>query len=137
MGTSFANSSARRSFEPFSTLGQHARIQQGPNGLLIHVMTPAIGQHEAPTLSSEILTALEDTPSRCRWLAIDLSDVSVVSSMGLAVCLNVRKRAGEQGMKTALYGMNAHLRGLFQVMKVERLYKVLHSKDDLQRLIEG
>ena len=88
-------------------------------------------------ISDEIVGAIGRASGRCQWLALDLSGVSVLSSMGLALCLEVRRTAKDRGMGTAIYGMNAHLRGLFQVMKVERLYKLVHSKDDLRRLTEG
>ena len=37
-------------------------------------------------------------------------------------------------MRTALFGLNGHLRDLFRMMKVDRLYKTVHSKDDLRKL---
>ncbi|MCH2145518.1 MAG: STAS domain-containing protein [Phycisphaerales bacterium] len=137
MATSFANTPSRRPFESFNGSGQYVTIRQATTALHVKITAPSVGQHEAPIISNEIFERLARAPGRCQWLALDLSDVSVVSSMGLALCLNVRSSAKERGMDTALYGMNAHLRGLFQMMKVERLYKLVHSKDDLRRLIEG
>ncbi len=101
------------------------------------MIAPSVGQHEAPIVAAEILDAVANVPSRCKWLVLDLSAVSVLSSMGLGMCLDVRKSARAKGMKTVLFGLNAHLRGLFQMMKVERLYKIVHSKDDLKKLING
>lgn len=116
---------------------QYVAFKQGPKALLVRVVAPSIGQHEAPIVATEILAAVANAPSRCKWLVLDLSAVSVLSSMGLGMCLDVRKHARAKGMKTILFGLNAHLRGLFQMMKVERLYKIVHSKDDLKKIITG
>ena len=121
----------------FYTNAQYVAFKQGPKALLIRVVAPSVGQHEAPIIASEVHDVLENVPKRCQWVVLDLSGVSVLSSMGLGLCLDIRKRARKSGMKTILFGLNSHLRGLFQMMKVERLYKVVHSKDDLKKLIDG
>ena len=121
----------------FYSNAQYVAFKQGPTALLVRVVAPSVGQHEAPIVATEILEAIANAPPKCKWLVLDLSAVSVLSSMGLGMCLDVRKSARAKGMKTVLFGLNAHLRGLFQMMKVERLYKVVHSKDDLKKLING
>lgn len=105
--------------------------------MILRVVAPSVGQHEAPVISLEFMETFKALPSSCKWVVIDLSAVSVVSSMGLAMCLDIRKQAKAKGMKTVLFGMNAHLRGLFRMMRVEKLYKVMHSKDDLKTIFEG
>ena len=129
-----ARKGVHANFEPNA---QYATCAVSTNAVILRVVTPSVGQHEAPVISLEFMDKFKDVPSSCKWVVIDLSAVSVVSSMGLAMCLDIRKQANERGMKTVLYGMNAHLRGLFRMMRVERLYKVMHSKDDLKAIIEG
>ena len=138
MGMSpFFDQTKKGSYTKFAEHAQYASCAQSSNALVVKVVTPSVGQHEAPVISLEFLEAVKDVPASCKWVVIDLSAVSVVSSMGLAMCLDIRKQAKKQGMKTVLFGMNAHLRGLFQMMRVEKLYKVMHSKDDLKALIGG
>ena len=102
--------------------------------MIARVVAPAIGQREAPIVETEVLDALADSPNECKWLVMDLSAVSVLSSMGLGMCVELRRHAKEQKMRTALFGLNGHLRDLFRMMKVDRLYKTVHSKDDLRKL---
>lgn len=116
---------------------QYASCKQTSKALVVRLVAPSIGQHEAPIVSGEIANALMDAPPRCKYLVLDLSAVSVVSSMGLAMCIDVRKSAKDKGMKTVLFGLNAHLRGLLRMMRVERLYKIVHSKDDLNKMIKA
>ena len=133
----FFEHAKKGSYSDFQPNAQYASCVVGENAVVIRVVTPSVGQHEAPVISLEFMEAFREAPSGCKWVVIDLSAVSVVSSMGLAMCLDIRKQAKERGMKTVLYGMNAHLRGLFRMMRVERLYKLIHSKDDLKAIIEG
>ena len=113
---------------------QYVSISRTPKAVVARVVTPAIGQREAPIVESEILDALADSPGDCKWLVMDLSAVSVLSSMGLGMCVELRRHAKERKMRTALFGLNGHLRDLFRMMKVDRLYKTVHSKDDLRKL---
>ena len=117
-----------------ATRAQYVSISRTPTSVIARVVTPAIGQREAPIVETEILDALADGPSGCKWLVMGLSAVSVLSSMGLGMCVELRRHAKERKMRTALFGLNGHLRDLFRMMKVDRLYKTVHSKDDLRKL---
>ncbi|MEE2682256.1 MAG: STAS domain-containing protein [Planctomycetota bacterium] len=115
-------------------LAQYVSFSRTPSALIARAVTPAIGQREAPIVETEILDALADSPQGCKWLVMDFSAVSVLSSMGLGMCVELRRHAKERKMRTALFGLNGHLRDLFRMMKVDRLYKIVHSKDDLRKL---
>ena len=116
---------------------QYVSVSRSPRGITARLVAPSVGQREAPIIETEIIDALSQCDKRSKWLVIDLSAVSVLSSMGLGMCVELRRHAKEQKMNTALYGLNGHLRDLFRMMKVERLYKIVHSKDDLKALIKG
>lgn len=98
------------------------------------IVVPSVGEREAAIIVNDITPALEERPVKAKWFVLDLSAVSVLSSMGLGMCVSLRQEARKRGMKTVLFGLNGHLRELFRMMKVERLYKVVHSKDDLETL---
>ena len=116
---------------------QYVSVSRSPRGITARLVAPSVGQREAPIIETEIIDALSQCDKRSKWLVIDLSAVSVLSSMGLGMCVELRRHAKEQKMNTALYGLNGHLRDLFRMMKVERLYKIVHSKDDLRKMIES
>ena len=116
------------------TRAQYVSISWKPSGMVARVIAPSIGQREAPIVETEILDALNEASKSIKWLVIDLSAVSVLSSMGLGMCVELRRYAKERKMRTALFGLNGHLMDLFRMMKVDRLYKNLHSKDDLTKL---
>lgn len=116
---------------------QYVSVSTSPRAITARLVAPSVGQREAPIIETEIIDALTQCDRRSKWLVIDLSAVSVLSSMGLGMCVELRRHAKEQKMNTALYGLNGHLRDLFRMMKVERLYKIVHSKDDLRKMIES
>ena len=116
---------------------QYVSVSKSPRAITARLVAPSVGQREAPIIETEIIDAMTQCDKRSKWLVIDLSAVSVLSSMGLGMCVELRRHAKEQKMNTALYGLNGHLRDLFRMMKVERLYKIVHSKDDLKKMIEG
>ena len=122
---------------PKKGTSQYVSVTQSGRCITARLVAPSIGQREAPIIENEIIDALKDSEKRTKWLVIDLSAVSVLSSMGLGMCVELRRHAKERKMNTALYGLNGHLRDLFRMMKVERLYKIVHSKDDLRKMVDG
>jgi anti-anti-sigma factor len=129
--------SISNTISPKKGKSQYVSITRSPRGITARLVAPSIGQREAPIIETEIMDALADSDKRAKWLVIDLSAVSVLSSMGLGMCVELRRHAKEHKMNTALFGLNGHLRDLFRMMKVERLYKIVHSKDDLRKMIES
>ena len=120
-----------------SQRAQFVACTRNSRTVFARIVTPSVSEREAVIIANDITTALDDPPVKAKWLVLDLSAVSVLSSMGLGMCVDMRNQAKQQGMKTVLYGLNGHLRDLFRMMKVERLYKVVHSKDDLNSLTGG
>ena len=120
-----------------SQRAQFVACTRNPHTVFARIVAPSVGEREAMIIANDISPALGDAPAKAKWLVLDLSAVSVLSSMGLGMCVDLRNQARKQGMKTVLYGLNGHLRDLFRMMKVERLYKVVHSQDDLNSLTGG
>ena len=113
---------------------QFVSISRTPGAVVARLVTPAIGQREAPIIEFEIREALDERDSGCRWLVVDMSAVSVLSSMGLGMCVELRRQARERRMRTAIFGLNGHLRDLFRMMKVDRLFRMVHAREDFRKL---
>ena len=133
--TTIQSSSGRATQQ--SQRAQFVACTRNSKTVFARIVVPSIGEREAAIIANDIIPALEDRPVKAKWFVLDLSAVSVLSSMGLGMCVNLRDEARKRGMKTVLYGLNGHLRELFRMMKVERLYKIVHSKDDLDSLTGG
>lgn len=98
------------------------------------MLVPSIGQSEAPFVREQIIARLaEATPGRA--LVIDLSQVSLVSSLGLGTFVDLRNSAEKAGLRPAVFGLNRHLADLFRLMKIERLFVILKSQQELDALV--
>jgi anti-anti-sigma factor len=72
---------------------------------------------------------------RLRTLVIDLSDVQAMASFGLGVCIELRNGANTVGARTIMFGLNPEMAAMFRLMKVERLYTMVQSTDELARAL--
>ena len=106
-----------------------------PGGhLLVRVLAPSVGQAEAPLLRDAVVLRLGEA-SAGKAVVIDLSQVSLVSSLGLGTIVDIRNTAEKAGLRPCVHGMNRHLAELFQLMRIERLFTVLRSQQELDRLL--
>ncbi|MCL4209335.1 MAG: STAS domain-containing protein [Phycisphaerales bacterium] len=102
--------------------------------LLVRPVGPSIGQREAPIILEEVREIMRRAGREARMLVIDLSDVSFVSSMGLGMCIDLRNQATQQGARSVLLGLRPDVAQLFRMMRLERLYTIVKSADELERL---
>ena len=106
-----------------------------PGGHLVaRVLVPSIGQAEAPFIREQVLARLGEAAAG-RALVLDLSQVSLVSSLGLGTFVDLRNSAEKAGLRPMVFGMNRHLVDLFRLMKIERLFTTLKSQQELDALV--
>ena len=84
-----------------------------------HVLTarlagPTVGERESPIVGTEITDVIRAMGLRLRRLVIDLSDVQVMSSMGLGMCLDLRGYARAFGAKTVVVGISTEMAPVFK-----------------------
>jgi len=94
----------------------------------------SIGPREAALIATEVSRMLtSSTKGKC--LVIDLSRTNSLSSMGLGLCVDMRNRAVDAGLRPVLAGMNIQLTDLVRMMRVDRLFTITSSSNDLERLL--
>ncbi len=94
----------------------------------------SIGPREAALIATEVTRMLASaTKGKC--LVIDLSRTNSLSSMGLGLCVDLRNRAVDAGLRPVLAGMNIQLTDLIRMMRVDRLFTITSSSHDLERLL--
>ena len=94
----------------------------------------SIGPREAALIATEVTRMLaSSTKGKC--LVIDLSRTNSLSSMGLGLCVDLRNRAVDAGLRPVLAGMNIQLTDLVRLMRVDRLFTITSSSHDLERLL--
>lgn len=107
------------------------------NGHLVAAVTvEVVGQKDAQLAHDAISRALDGFEGKGRCFVLDLSSVSLLSSLGLGLCVDTRHRAMERGMKPVLCGLRPTLLELLRMMKVDRLFTLVHGETELARMLE-
>ncbi len=94
---------------------------------------PNIGQRETPIIQEDIGPYLK--LKTIKFLVMDLTSVSFMSSMGLSMFIGARNSAAAAGAQPVLYGLNKDLKSLMAMMKMDKLFKVVDTQADLAKLI--
>ena len=102
--------------------------------VILRLHSSTIGAREALAIVEEVTRALVGA-TKGKRLVIDLSRTNALSSMGLGMCVDIRNRAVDHGLKPVLTGMNVQLSELFHMMRVDRLFTITASADELERLL--
>ena len=66
---------------------------------------------------------------------VKFSAVSFMSSMGLSMFIGARNAAAAVGAQPVLFGLNKDLKSLMAMMKMDKLFKVVDSQADLNKLL--
>ena len=114
---------------------QFVEVTRQAGVLTAALVGPVIGQREGPIIADELIKRIEVAGSRLRLLVLDLSSVMGMTSMGLGMCIEVRNRAKAHRADTVLFGVNDELMGLIRMVKVDRLYRIAGSDEELASMI--
>jgi len=113
---------------------QLASIEFRDGVLTVRPVGPAVGQREAPIITDDAIRTMNARQQTIKALVIDLSDVAMLSSMGLGMCINLRNRAKTLKAKTILYGLRPDIDRLIRSVKIGRLYRIARSPRELRKL---
>ena len=117
-------------------LSQFVSIELHSRGIYARITCPSIGQREAPIIAAEIGEAILNTKfPRGGALVVDLSAVVMLTSMGLGLCIDLRRRSNEAKIKPHLFGMSRQLLDVLRMMKIDRQYTIVHGKDELGAIL--
>lgn len=98
---------------------------------------PSLSEREAMIVSREASVVLRNYDKSIRKLVLDLSDVQLISSFGLGLCIELRNLADAVNAPTIIYGLSTELMELFRMMRVDRLYTVANSPNELAKALES
>jgi anti-sigma B factor antagonist len=88
------------------------------------VVGPRIGEREATVVANAINAQLKQYGSKVSSLVLDFSEVQFISSLGLGMCIDVRNTAEQSKAVTSIVGLTAHLKELFEMMRLDRLFTI-------------
>jgi anti-anti-sigma factor len=85
---------------------------------------PRIGEREATIVANAVNAKIKEFGNKVNSLVLDFTDVQFVSSLGLGMCIDVRNTAENCNAETAIVGLTNHLKELFEMMRLDRLFKI-------------
>ena len=73
---------------------------------------------------------LEELESGDRKFVIDFSNAGYIDSSGLGVLVSLSKKIREQGGELRLSGLNEDLRTLFELTKLDTLFRIADTREE-------
>ena len=89
------------------------------------IVGPRIGEREASIVANAVNAKLKEYGKKVNKLVLDFSDIQFVSSLGLGMCIDVRNTAENCNASTSIVGLTCHLKELFELMRLDRLFEIV------------
>jgi anti-anti-sigma regulatory factor len=110
----------------FSIINKNGMLTLRPTG-------PSLTEREAIIISTEVKPIMERFGGGMRGLVLDLSEIKVMSSFGLGMCIELRNTAKTFNASTIILGLCEELTELFCMLKVDRLYTMVRNSKELAK----
>jgi anti-anti-sigma factor len=92
------------------------------------IVGPRIGEREATIVANAVNAKIKEFGNKITSLILDFTDVQFVSSLGLGMCIDVRNTAENCNAGTSIVGLTSHLKELFEMMRLDRLFRIQSVK---------
>ncbi len=102
-------------------------VSTAPNGVTIVSVDGQLIVANRNELKDKVLKSLEDGESK---FVLDFSSTEYIDSSGLGVLVSVSKKIREAGGELRLAGLNEDLRMLFELTKLDTLFKICDKTDE-------
>jgi anti-anti-sigma factor len=102
--------------------------------LTARLMGPNIGEREGQVIAGMIEETLKGSEP-VAWVVLDFSQVSFINSAGLGSCVVVHNRSKAGGATVVLYAMQANIRDIFKMTKLDKVFKVADDSNRLKKLL--
>ena len=102
-------------------------VTNTPNGVIIVSVDGQLIVANRNELKDKVLKALETGESK---FVLDFSSTEYIDSSGLGVLVSVSKKIREAGGELRLAGLNEDLRMLFELTKLDTLFKICDTTDE-------
>lgn len=94
---------------------------------------PSLSEREATILSGELQRYFKEVGDTIRAFVLDMSDIEMMSSFGLGMCIDAARKSQDVNATCYTCGMSSALIDLFRLMKVDRLYRIMYCREQLEQ----
>ena len=105
----------------------HVMLTEITSRALAEVKCEKVGAREAQIIEQEIR---KYAPPRKWRVAIDLSQVTMLASMGLGMLVSMHKSCQQEGGKLVVCGLSDELIQLLKLTHLERVLRIVPNKDE-------
>lgn len=95
--------------------------------LVAKVVCEKVGQREAQIIEAEVKGA---APGKQWRVAMDVSNVTLLASMGLGMLVTLHKTSAAAGGRLVIYGMREELAMLLKVTHLEKVLRIVKTRED-------
>ena len=88
--------------------------------------------HSSPNLRQELTKLVERQAAK---VVIDFKNVSYIDSSGLATFVELFQRMKRYGGKLVLYNMNASVRSVFEISKLDTIFQLAGTEKEAASLV--
>ncbi len=107
-------------------------IQNENDGLSHIALEGDLDFHTSPDLRKELTRLVDQQASK---IVIDLEKVAYIDSSGLATFVELFQRMKRYNGKLVLHSLAAAVRSVFEIAKLDTIFKLANSKEDALVLI--
>ena len=104
----------------------HASAEGFPSYAVATVKCERIAEREGPILLSELTTIAK---ARACKLAIDLTDVMMISSAGIGSLVQLHRACAADKGKLVLFGISDEMLAMLKVARLDKLFTISPTRD--------
>jgi len=102
------------------------------NGVVTaRIIGPAVEEHRGKAIVETVLRAIDEAAESVRALVLDFGSVTFINSSGISCCIQLCNGLREKGIRMIAYRPNEKLIEIFREMKLDKLFEVVDTPDDL------
>lgn len=105
-----------------------------PSGWAVVVVSGDVDLLSAPTLRVNLLAAVKEYSTN---LVVDMTGVTFIDSSGLGALVAAWRRARAEGGSVRLAGMRDHVRRVFDLTSLDRIFSIYNTVDAATRDTTG
>lgn len=101
------------------------RVEHAGGVAVARVLVEKVASREAEILETELGSAAESASHR---VAVDLSRVTLLSSIGIGALVNLHKRCKARGGAMSIFGLSEELSTMLKITSLDKIFKL--AKDE-------
>ena len=111
---------------------QYSPTPGGRSIALGRIECNVVGQRETPPIQAELLNASEKAGGR---LIVDLSNVTMLTSVGIGMLVTLHNKSKEHKGRLALFGLRADIVDLLKLTRLDKLFLISKDKEAAEKAV--